>query len=148
MGSMDDTNMSGMYPSRPFTWSQSKDLQGLQAKFMKREALEELEGVGIGGVLMPEGKPLAFFSEKLKGATLMYSTYDKELYALVRVLAHWQHYLWHKEFVIRTDHESLNHLKGQSKLNQRHAKWVEFIETFPYVINYKQGKENVVADAL
>ncbi|XP_062075289.1 uncharacterized protein LOC133779331 [Humulus lupulus] len=30
----------------------------------------------------------------------------------------------------------------------RHAKWVEFIETFPYVIKYKQGKENIVADAL
>jgi hypothetical protein len=26
--------------------------------------------------------------------------------------------------------------------------WVEFIETFPYVIKYKQGQENVVADAL
>jgi hypothetical protein len=25
---------------------------------------------------------------------------------------------------------------------------VEFIETFPYVIRYKQSKENVVADAL
>jgi len=25
---------------------------------------------------------------------------------------------------------------------------VEFIETFPYVISYKQGKANVVADAL
>ncbi|KAH0768960.1 hypothetical protein KY290_012941 [Solanum tuberosum] len=44
MGSMDDTNMSDIYPSRPFTRSQAKDLQGLQAMFMKREALEELEG--------------------------------------------------------------------------------------------------------
>jgi hypothetical protein len=42
----------------------------------------------------------------------------------------------------------LKHLKGQGKLNKRHAKWVEFIETFPYVIKYKQGKENIVADAL
>ena len=25
---------------------------------------------------------------------------------------------------------------------------MEFIETFPYVIKYKQGKENVMADAL
>ena len=25
---------------------------------------------------------------------------------------------------------------------------MEFIETFPYVIRYKQGKENIVADAL
>ncbi|KAL0650374.1 hypothetical protein Bca4012_093065 [Brassica carinata] len=39
-------------------------------------------------------------------------------------------------------------LKGQQKLNKRHARWVEFIETFPYVIKYKQDKENVVADAL
>ena len=33
-------------------------------------------------------------------------------------------------------------------MNRRHAKWVEFIETFPYVIKYKQGKENIMADTL
>ncbi|RVW47867.1 Transposon Ty3-I Gag-Pol polyprotein [Vitis vinifera] len=72
----------------------------------------------------------------------------EELYTLVRALETWQHYLWPKEFVIHTDHESLKHLKGQGKLNRRHAKWMEFIETFSYVIKYKQGKENIVADAL
>ncbi|XP_010468759.1 PREDICTED: uncharacterized protein LOC104748876 [Camelina sativa] len=105
-------------------------------------------GIGIGAVLMQDHKPIAFFSEKLGGATLNYPTYDKELYALVRALQMWQHYLWPKEFVTHTDHESLNHLKGQQKLNKRHARWVEFIETFPYVIKYKKGKDNVVADAL
>jgi len=50
--------------------------------------------------------------------------------------------------VIYSDHESLKCVKGQGKLSKRHAKWVEFIETFPYVIKYKQGKENIVADAL
>ena len=73
---------------------------------------------------------------------------SKELYALVRVLETWQHYLWPKEFVIHTDHESLKHFKGQGKLNRRHAKWVEFFETFPYIIKYKKGKENIVADTL
>ena len=104
--------------------------------------------IGIGAVLMQEKRPIAYFSEKLNGAALNYPTYDKELYALVRALETWQHYHWLKEFVIHTDHESLKHLKGQGKLNRRHAKWVEFIETFPYVIKYKQGKENVVVDAL
>ncbi|KAH9686207.1 hypothetical protein KPL70_014288 [Citrus sinensis] len=37
---------------------------------------------------------------------------------------------------------------SQHKLNKRHARWVEFIETFPYVIRYKQGKENIATDAL
>ncbi|XP_048627208.1 uncharacterized protein LOC125595466 [Brassica napus] len=108
----------------------------------------DASGIGIGAVLMQDKKPIAYFSEKLGGATLNYPTYDKELYALVRALQVWQHYLWPKEFVIHTDHESLKHLKGQQKLNKRHARWVEFFETFPYVIHYKKGKENVVADAL
>uniref|UniRef100_A0A2N9I6V5 RNA-directed DNA polymerase n=1 Tax=Fagus sylvatica TaxID=28930 RepID=A0A2N9I6V5_FAGSY len=108
----------------------------------------DASGIGIGAVLMQEDRPVAYFSEKLSGAALNYPTYDKEIYALVRALENWQHYLWPKEFVIHTDHESLKHLKGQQRLNKRHAKWVEFIETFPYVIRYKQGKENVVADAL
>ncbi|KAJ9536656.1 hypothetical protein OSB04_un000129 [Centaurea solstitialis] len=108
----------------------------------------DASGVGIGAVLIQEGRPIAYFSEKLKGAQLNYSTYDKELYALVRSLQTWQHYLRPKEFVIHTDHESLKYLKGQGKLSRRHIKWVEFIESFPYMIKYKNGKENIVADAL
>lgn len=53
-----------------------------------------------------------------------------------------------KEFLIHTDYEFFKHSKGQSKLNRRHAKLVEFLETFPYVIIYKKGNANVVADAL
>jgi hypothetical protein len=60
----------------------------------------------------------------------------------------WEHYLRPHEFVIHTDHEMLKYLKGQTKLNKRHAKWSEFIESFPYVIKYIKGKENVMADAL
>ncbi|WVZ81827.1 hypothetical protein U9M48_029164 [Paspalum notatum var. saurae] len=72
---------------------------------------------------LEEDKPVAYFSEKLNGPSQNYSTYDKELYALVRVLETWQHYLWPKEFVIHSDHESLKHIKSQAKLNKRHAKW-------------------------
>ncbi|PKI44702.1 hypothetical protein CRG98_034879 [Punica granatum] len=35
-----------------------------------------------------------------------------------------------------------------SELNRRHAKWVEYLEIFPYVIKYKNENANVVADAL
>ncbi|WVZ51754.1 hypothetical protein U9M48_002866 [Paspalum notatum var. saurae] len=106
----------------------------------------DASGVGIGSVLMQENKPVAYFSEKLSGPVLNYSTYDKELYA--RSLETWQYYLWPKEFVIHSVHESLKHIRSQVKLNRRHAKWVEIIESFPYVIKHKKGKDNVIADAL
>jgi hypothetical protein len=99
-------------------------------------------------VLLQEGKYVTYFSEKLSVPSLNYSTYDKKLYALVRVLETWQHYLWHKEFVIHFDYESLKHIRGQEKLNKCHAKWVEFIETFPYIIKHKKEEENVIVDAL
>jgi hypothetical protein len=70
------------------------------------------------------------------------------LYALVHVLETWQHYLWPKEFVIHSDHESLKHIRSQAKPIKRHGKWVEFIETFLNITKHKKGKENVITDAL
>ncbi|XP_026420700.1 uncharacterized protein LOC113316766 [Papaver somniferum] len=40
--------------------------------------------LGIGAVLSQRNKPIAFFSEKLAGARLRYSTYDVEFYAVSR----------------------------------------------------------------
>jgi len=97
----------------------------------------DASNIGIGAIFLQEGHPIAYFSEKLKGSHLIYSTYDKELYALVRALQNLQHYLFPKEFVIHSDHESLKYFKGQNKLNNRHAKWVDFIEQFSYVIKHK-----------
>ena len=68
--------------------------------------------------------------------------------ALVRALQTWQYYLRPWEFVLHTDHELLKHIKSQTKLRKRYARWIAFIDTFAFVIKYKIGKSNVVADAL
>jgi hypothetical protein len=73
----------------------------------------DASGIGLGVILLQEGKPVAYFSEKLRSASLRYSTYDKELYALVRTLQTWQHYLWPREFIIHSDHEALKHIRTQ-----------------------------------
>ena len=53
-----------------------------------------LSGIGLGGVLLQDGKPIAYFSKKLSGPSLNYSTYDKELYALVWTLETRQHFFY------------------------------------------------------
>lgn len=45
--------------------------------------------VGSGAVLSEERRPIALFSEKLSEAKRKYSTYDLELYALMRAIDHW-----------------------------------------------------------
>jgi len=103
--------------------------------FSKTFELEcDASGVGVGVVLLQGGHPITSFSEKLHGAALNYTTYDKGIYALVRALQTWEYYLVSKEFLIHSDHKSLKYIRGQCKLNKRHTKWVEFLEQFPYVI--------------
>ncbi|RDX73843.1 Retrovirus-related Pol polyprotein from transposon 17.6, partial [Mucuna pruriens] len=102
----------------------------------------DASGIGIRVVLLQEGHPIAYFSEKIKGDQLNYFTYDREFYALVRVLQTWQDCALPKEFVIHSDHEALKHLRGIGKLSRRHAKWMKFLEQFPYLIKHNQGKAN------
>ncbi|XP_071918798.1 uncharacterized protein [Coffea arabica] len=143
-----------LVPKKDGGWRMCTDCRAINAITVKyRHPIPRLDDMfdelhGIGAVLLQEGRPVAYFSEKLNGATLNYSTYDKELMALVRALQTWQHYLRPREFVLHTDHESLKHIKSQDKLSKRHARWITFIDSFTFVIKYKTGKTNVVADAL
>ncbi|GJV15141.1 putative reverse transcriptase domain-containing protein [Tanacetum coccineum] len=69
------------------------------------------------GVLSQGGRPVAYFSEKLTGPKSRYTTYDLEFYAVVQAVKHWRHYLFHKEFVLFTNHDSLRYIRTQDKVD-------------------------------
>lgn len=104
--------------------------------------------IGIGAVLSQESRSIAFYSKKLSGPRTRYSTYDAELYAVIRALRHWHHYLLHQEFVLHTDHEALKYILSQDHLSSRHGCWASFLEGYNFVLRHNAGEQNRVADAL
>ena len=53
-----------------------------------------------------------------------------------------------KEFVLYSDNHALQYVTQQEKLNQRHVKWVEYMQNFTFVIKHISGTANKVVDAL
>ena len=53
---------------------------------------------------------MAYYSKKLDSAQRNYSVYDKELLAVISTLKHWKHFLFGREFVVKTDHQALKWL--------------------------------------
>jgi hypothetical protein len=102
----------------------------------------------IGAFLSQDNSLIAYFSEKLNEMKLKYSTYDKEFYAVIQTLKKWRHYLVPEEFVLYSDNHALQFISRQKKLNQKHTKWVEYMQNFTFVIKHIYGTSNKVVDAL
>ena len=103
----------------------------------------------MGAILLQEGKPIFYHSKNFSGAILNYPTYDKEMCALVQAIKKWKHYLIRKETIIYIDHQPLKYLQTQSKLQQnRHYRWLSFLQQFHLVIKYKKRTQNKVVGIL
>ena len=104
--------------------------------------------IGLGCVLMQDGKVVAYASRQLKPHEKNYPTHDLELAAAVFALKIWRHYLYGEKCRIFTDHKSLKYLLTQKYLNLRQRRWLELFKDYDCIIDYYPGKANVVADAL
>lgn len=102
----------------------------------------------IGGVLMQEGHPLAYKSCKQNDTERRYSIHDKEMTAIIHCLRILRHYLFGSRFTITTDKVATRYFQNQMKLTPKQARWQDFLAEFDYVLGYKTGKDNFVANGL
>ena len=77
-----------------------------------------------------------------------YCTTRRELLAVVRFTNHFRHYLLGKEFLLRTDHNSLTWLTSFKNLDGQLARWMEELSRFSMTLKHRAGTLHVNADAL
>ena len=104
--------------------------------------------IGLGCVLMQDGKVVAYASRQFKPHEQNYVTHDLELAAVVFALKIWRYYLCGEKCRIYTDHKSLKYLLTWKELNLRQRWWLELFKDYDCIIDYQPGKVNVVVDAL
>jgi hypothetical protein len=102
----------------------------------------------IGGVLVQEGRPVAFESKKLSETERRWPTHEKEMWAIIPCLKTWGHYIGSKDVVVWTDNVTLKYFATQPKLSLKQVRWQDTLALFNVDIQHKPGKDNVVPDAL
>jgi hypothetical protein len=108
----------------------------------------DASGMGIGGVLMQDGRAIDYALWQLRRHEEHYPIHDLELLAIIHTLKVWMHYLLGNLVHIYTDHKSLKYLFTQLDLNMRQWRWLELIKDYKLEVHYHPCKANVVADAL
>jgi hypothetical protein len=98
--------------------------------------------LGLGCVLMQEGKVISYASRQLRKREKNYPTHDLELVVVVHALKIWRQ--------VQNLHgsQSLKYIFTQKELNLRQRRWLELIKHYDMEIQYHLGKANVVVDAL
>lgn len=108
----------------------------------------DASGEGIGAVLSQNDQPIAFMSRTLGVSKQSWSTYAREMLAIVIAIRTWRPYLIGRRFVIQTDQRSLRYLLEQRILTPEQQKWMGKLVGYDYEITYKPGRSNCAADAL
>ncbi|KAJ9519233.1 hypothetical protein QJQ45_017889 [Haematococcus lacustris] len=93
--------------------------------------------VGTGGVLMQDGRPIAYTSKKMSPAETRYATGEQELLGIIRAVREWRCYLdGAVDVTILTDHNPLIYLQTQPNLSRRQVRWMEELSRYKYEIKY------------
>lgn len=108
----------------------------------------DASGTGMEAILMQNHHPIAFFSKQFCPKLLCASTYIRELHAITTAIKRWGQYLLGHPFIILTDHCSLKELMSQAVQTPEQHVYLAKLIGYDYTIQYRLGKQNVVADAL
>ena len=112
----------------------------------------DASAMAIGAVLSQiqdgEERVIAYASSSLPKAKQNYCTTYRELYAVVRFVKHFSHFLWGRPFLVRTDHSSLRWLQNFKNPEGVVARWLATLGVYDFEIEHRKGSLHGNADGL
>ncbi len=73
----------------------------------------------IGGVLVQDGRPMAFENNKLNETERRWPMHEKEMSIMIHCLKTWGHYIDSKDVVVCIDNMTLKYFAIQPKLSSK-----------------------------
>ena len=110
----------------------------------------DASGFAIGAILSVEKdgtlQPVEFASHMLSAAERKWPIREKEAYAIVWALKHFDEYLRGKKLKVYTDHQSLKWFLSATK--GKLSRWAQCLSEYDLEVYYKKGNELVHVDAI
>ena len=152
----------------PYEWrdAQQEAFDTLKARFQEAPILVHFDpekdihietdasDFALGSVLSQKDEdgrfhPVAYYSRSFTPAERNYDIHDKELLAVVASFREWRPWLaGARQILVHTDHRNLEYFFARNVFKQRHWRWREELDQFDYILRYRAGSMQRVADAL
>ncbi len=115
----------------------------------------DASGNALGAVLSPiqdsMERPVAFTSRALSEAEKKYGVEEREALACMWACERWHIYLYGRNFILCTDHQTLTTLlsaNGSGHRPLRLYEWTDKLYRYDFAVEYRPGRYNQVADFL
>ena len=107
------------------------------------EVIVDASPVGLGGLLVQDGKVISFASRAFSAVESRYSQTEREMLAIVWALEHFHLYLYGSEFTIVTDHKPLLGIfKSHKPTSARMDRWKLRLMPYNCHLVYRPGKDD------
>ena len=84
------------------------------------QIIEDASPVGLGAIMLQEGKVICYASKSLSGVETRYSQTERKNLAIVWAIEHWHIYLFGHKFVLIKRRKSIGKHIWESKIKAAH----------------------------